>query len=440
MRALLLIALVGAGSGLVMTQSPSAPAADNRRATLVAMTLVGSTNLVPFGVPPLTPQAIERARLNGLRYTDRPSFGSGITWVRGDEFVGTTDRGPNDDRLEAVGRANALLFPLPDFTPTLVRFRWRGDRLTPLTYLPLRDTNGRGVSGLPNSDADDRGFESDRATTPLAFNPNGLDIEAIQRFRDGRFLLGDEYAPSLVVASADGRVLMRYTPRAWKLDGVTYPTRRLLPDALLNRRKNRGFESVALSSDGRAAYAILESPLGSTSAPEFADTRLVRAIKLDMSDPLNARVVGEYLIETSPVTDYPGTVRQSDLKLSDAAWVGPDRLLLIERAPTAVRVLLLDFSRATNMLDRPEAAGMSLEADRRPLAERGVVPVGRQVVFDSRDIPAIDEVKIEGLTILSRTDVVLMTDNDFGIGDNEAGVPAKIWRIRLAQPLPLAER
>lgn len=397
---------------------------------------VGPTSLTSFGMPPLSADAIDLARQHGLRYVDRPSFGSGLTWIGGDEFVSTTDRGPNDDRPEVVGRPGAILFPLPAFTPTLIHFVWRDGRIAPLEYFPLHDVRGRGVTGLPNSDADGSAFDRPQADRPLPPQPNGLDVEAIQRFPDGRYLLGDEYGPSLVVASASGEVLMRYTPVGWNVQGATYPTRAILPAVLRERRRNRGFENVALSADGRTAYAVLESPLGATTDSRFAAGRLLRALKLDVSDPLQARVVAEYIVEASAVAAYPGTASQNDIKTSDAAWLAPDQILMLERGLGLVRLFSVDFGAATNVLERSDAAGTDIESSPRTLAEQQILPARRELVFDSRDVPAIDESKLEGLAVVSPTDVVLMTDNDFGIGDNVSGAPCKIWRIRLPQALP----
>ena len=110
---------------------------------------------------------------------------------------------------------------------------------------------------------------------------------------------------------------------------------------------------------------------------------------------------------------------------------------MLECGKGIVRLVVLDFGAATSILDRPEARDLTLERDSRTLAARGITPAARQVVFDSRDAPAIDERKIEGVTILGPSDVALSSDNDFGVAGNTSGTGTKLWRVRLARPLPL---
>ena len=154
-----------------------------------------------------------------------------------------------------------------------------------------------------------------------------------------------------------------------------------------------------------------------------------------MSKPLQAAVTGVFAIEMSAAADY-GVRTQGDVRQSDAVWVAPDRVLVVERATGRFQLVLLDFSSATNLLNRPESATLELEKT-ADLASRGIVPAHRHVVLDSRDLPAIDaNLKIEGVAIVSRTDVVLITDNDFGMNGSERTVPSRVWRIRLASALP----
>jgi alkaline phosphatase len=404
---------------------------------VLAQAEFGPVAISAFGQPPLVAAALDRARQAGLCCLDQPAIGSGLDWIGGSEFVGVSDRGPNETRPEITGKDDAVLFVLPEFTPSLVRFDWAARGLNVRQVIPLHDTRGHGMSGLPNSDNDDVGLGTPGATTPLPLDPNGLDVESVRRFPSGEYLLGDEYAPSLVVASASGEVLMRYVPESSKLDGSTYPVRRLLPDVFRLRRKNRGFESVALSRDGTTAFAILETPMGPTSDSALAQNRITRALRLDVSAPLKAVVTGVFAVETAAAADY-GAKSQGEVRLSDAAWVAPDRVLVVERVSGRFQLVLLDLSKATNLLGRPEAATLDLERT-ADLASLGIAAARRQSVLDSRDLPAIDaRLKIEGLAIVNPMEVVLATDNDFGMNGAELTGPSRIWRVRLASALPSA--
>jgi alkaline phosphatase len=54
-----------------------------------------------------------------------------------------------------------------------------------------------------------------------------------------------------------------------------------------------------------------------------------------------------------------------------------------------------------------------------------------------RDVGITDN-KLEGLAVLSPTEIALSNDNDFGMGDNVSGDPSMIWIVRLGKALPVA--
>ena len=426
-------ALSAALAGLWLT---SAAGGGEPVPAVVASTFVSPLDVSHFVRQPLPEDAVSAALAHGLRFRDRPSFGSGLTWTGGDSFVGVTDRGPNDDHPEAVGHDEGVLFPLPGFTPSLVRSTWSaGSVMAVSAVVALHTADGRGVSGLPNVAADAPGYDRRGAPMALARDPGGLDVEGIARLPDGRFLLVDEYAPSLIVVSADGEVMKRYVPPSRAAAVAGYPVEGAVPESFARRRSNRGFESVAVSADGRQAWTLLESPLGARDDPRFGDSRTIRILEWDVSRSLEARPVAMYLMQLATRAEIPTAQRQDDIKVSDAAWVADGRLLISERGPQRARLVLLDLRGATDVLARPEAQDLSLDAADAPLARWGMTLAGRTVVLDSRDVPGVDREKIEGVALVGPRDVVIADDNDFAMSDNVAGVPAKLWRLRWTAPL-----
>ncbi len=198
----------------------------------------------------------------------------------------------------------------------------------------------------------------------------------------------------------------------------------------------QGFESVALSRDGRRAWTILEGPLGPRDDPEYAASRMVRVLEWNVGDPLAARPVAQYLLPLTALAETPTARRQDEIRISDAAWLSDSTLLVVERAPRRVRLRLADFASATNLLGRPEALTLAIDAASAPLSKLGITPVAMTPVFDSRDLPAFDEDNIEGLAVISDREVVVSDDNDFGIGDNLIGARARLFRLRWPAPLP----
>src|SRR5439155_11225980 len=122
------------------------------------------------------------------------------------------------------------------------------------------------------------------------------------------------------------------------------------------------------------AYAILQSPIGDTDKKRFAKSRVIRAVKLDVSDPLNARVIGEYLVLSGPAGSFSAKQKQEKVSWSDADWIGPDRLLVIERGKALVKLITVDFSKATDVLDRKDEFSLTYEDAAADLTSLGVQP------------------------------------------------------------------
>ena len=409
---------------------PSGPTADGRVKVLAEASLP-ATDLAVMGY---TAAQLSQARANGLRSTTLPAIGSGLLVLPGGEFMGITDRGPNEDHLDASGKADGKIFPLPDFSPTLVRFRVEGNAVVPQAYTKLTGSQGQGITGLTNLSGEELPFASQASTAPLAFNQGGMDTEAIARFPDGRFITVEETSPSVAVLSAAGQVLVRYTPASKALPNAGYPVKNILPDVLTQRRVNRGFESVSLSDDGKSAWVTLQSPMGDAKADAYKGSRVLRTLKLDVSDPLNARVVGEYLTLGSAIADYPAGGKQADLKVSDTTWISGDKLLLLERAGGLVQLFVEDFGGATNVLGHADEGRLTFENMATDLGALGIKTSTRTLVFRSTDAGITDD-KLEGVTLLSPSTVALSNDNDFGIGDNKTGAPSRLWVVQLGQRL-----
>jgi alkaline phosphatase len=409
--------------------------AQERQAKILAEHVLPSFSLAEFGH---TDAELSTALANGLPYVDLPAIGSGLQRLAGNHYLSITDRGPTFTRTTPTpGR----VFPLPTYTPSLVFFRAGGGEITPEIIVPIVvDDAGTPATGIPNSASDDSvPFASPVATTQLPFNPNGLDLEDVHMLPDGNYIAVDEYSPSVVIISDLGKVLKRYTPAGKTLSGAAYPVSDSLPALVAQRRANRGFEAVAVSDDGRTAYTMTQSPLGSTGAgAPTRNSRILRVLKMDISDPMNLQVIAQFVLRLSEASIYPAGNRPQDLKLSSAAWVSENKLLLLERSDEpgigGAKLVLADFSNATDVTALPVAQTLALEDSSLNLASVGINPAETTVIYRNEETPEITDFKLEGLSILNRNDVALTNDNDFGIG---VAVPlaSKLWIIRLAQPI-----
>src|SRR5205807_9616500 len=137
-----------------------------------------------------------------------------------------------------------------------------------------------------------------------------------------------------------------------------YTVSDILPPAFKQRRGNRGFEGIAVSPDGRTAYTLTQSPMGSTSATSpYRDSRVIRILRLDISTPLDVRVTGQFVVLTEPVAEFPAGNAPKDLKISAAAWVSSDKLLVSEWGDKTggAKLVVIDLAGATDVKDLPSA-------------------------------------------------------------------------------------
>lgn len=411
--------------------------------------------------PSLTREQLNTAITNGARTVTKPGIGSALVpdpRAAGFYYM-LTDRGINGDYRytdPVTGTTEGKYFPLPAFTPTIVRVRLDGSTIVIDRVIPIVDRDGNPVTGIPNDANDGLAFDSPTAAgSPLPYNENGLDTEDMQLLPNGDFLIVEEHSPSIVVVDGtSGKVKVRYTPRGKTLNSANYTVKDILPEILLKRRTNRGFENLALSSDGKTAYAVMQSPLGQKSDPNYdasyKNSRVVRIVRLDVTDPLNATVTGHFVVMQSAASDYGKnsagltvTNKQTDMKFSAAAWHSKERILLLERANGKAKIILVDMNAATNMLGTayentlgPEdiaTAGLGLGG-------LGIVPASVQEIFSTDELPDLTrevadttgttpshEVKLEGMAVVG-DQILLANDNDFGI--NDVTLTTRIWKIR----------
>jgi len=417
------------------------------------------TALHEFELPRLSLSAFgyEQAELDaavprGLIALDRPGFGSGLVALRGNRFIGITDRGPNVDHFPVdasctpLPGVNGKTFPLPQFTPALVFFEGIAGTLRLSSVVNLVDPTGARVTGLTNEAGDETPFDSRCLNTPLPYNPSGMDVEDLALLPSGKFLGVEENKPSIFIGDLKtGVVERRYTPAGRTLPGAGYDVSDRLPAILRNRRINGGFEALTVSPNGKVAYTATQNPLGSAAGGSpYRNSRVLRVLRLDVSDPYDLRITGQFIWLMSHRSAYPAAIGQRHVKLSAMAWVSPDVLLLLERsdepARGGVRLLLVDLRGATNVHGWPVADTLMPEDAATDLPALGITPASTDVVFqelETDEARIFSTYKLEGMAIRNRTDVAIINDNDFGILAPDS--PTRLWVLRLATRLPVGD-
>lgn len=402
----------------------------------------------------------EAARDAGSVCRERPAIGSGLAAVSPGLLVGVTDQGPTQvcadlaaiDGGAAYPAAAGKIgrgFPVPAFAPTLAYFvtppSEEAGRIELLRSVPLRGTDGRPLSGLPNSERDDTPYSGGCVGEPLAYDVGGLDTEDVAPIPGTDLLvLVEEYAPSvLVVHGTSGKVLTRYVPHGLvaALSAAPYPVVGALPDVLLERRKNRGLEALAVAADGKSLTAIMQSPLGATADAGLVDNVVIRVVRMDIRvgarDEARLSYAGMYALEGSPPAGYtiaPNAAK--DLKVSAAAGLPDGGMLVLERAVGQVKLFRVDMDATTTKLDDTKYGGNNLSLERatngaRPLAAVGVTPARKVLVWDSAQTAGgtanwAGSSKQEGLVVVNNATVLLVSDSDFGIGGADTTVVTQL--------------
>jgi hypothetical protein len=181
------------------------------------------------------------------------------------EFFTVSDRGPNftcGDAEDIIGLKGericgdikrGRIYPRPEYSPTIYRVAVGTDgHFRVIGRIPLKDAKGNPVDGLPNP-LTVAGTENpvDAKGLKLKPNPNAVDAEGLVHLSDGSFWIGEENAPSIFQADAEGRIQVRHVPAGTEKDfaGAGYEIRGTLPAILARRALNRGIESLSVSDD-----------------------------------------------------------------------------------------------------------------------------------------------------------------------------------------------
>lgn len=379
----------------------------------------------------------------------RAGFGSGIAIRRGDPrgtFWAVCDRGPNVkvkvavERFGLTGlerlrrRDGAKIMPRTDLGPALAEMRVIGDRVELLRTVRITAASGKPVGGVPPAGAEHSLREPafDLEGRPLAPDPDGADTEGIAALGDGGFWVGDEYGPSLLRLDRRAAVQFRWVPDCGEAPAAGAAERAVLPALAGKRQLNRGFEAIALSPDERWLYLAFQSPLAHPDERAHEQANHVRFWKLDAS---SGAVAAQFLYPLDPPESFrrdweKGEFGGSDRKVSEITCEEEDVLIVLERGSESTKFyrVRLDERQATPASDldpatRPSLEERSARGDRLPELEKALLLSSD----DYRQLPA----DLEGMAILSPTELLLVNDNDFGV----EGAETSFWRVTFDEPV-----
>lgn len=115
---------------------------------------------------------------------------------------------------------HSKVFPLADYTPHIGVFKWKGDTLSLIRKISLKENDSTCFCGLPRSTGE--GITGEKAYAPggceiITPERKGIDTEGLALSPDGTFWVSDEYGPYLLHFDADGILIEEYSPFNGKL-------------------------------------------------------------------------------------------------------------------------------------------------------------------------------------------------------------------------------
>ena len=131
---------------------------------------------------------------------------------------------------------------------------------------------------------------------------------------------------------------------------------------------------------------------------------MVRLIRMDISDPLNMQVTGQFIVMMSPVATYPAGNTQRALKISAVTWVNENKFLFLERSDELLngvniggaKLVLVDISSATNIHGTAFADTLTPEAVTTDFAALGVTTATSTVVYSNEQTPETHRLQARG--------------------------------------------
>lgn len=362
--------------------------------TIFCVILFGGCNTSPAekSYPAVACVASEVVAVEGREPVIIGGYGSSMVYNAADScFYLLTDRGPNVDGITPESK----VFILPDYSPTIGRFRLNGDSLLLVEKMVLREADGTPFVGIPNTEGDGKTGEVayDIDGKILINDKRGLDTEGLAIAPDGTFWVSDEYAPFVMRFDRQGKLLKELSP----FNGG-------LPSHYALRRPNRGMEGLTINRAGDKLFGIMQSPLYYPDASTKDNSVNNRIIEIDL---LNDTVF-EYIYQM----EHPQNV------VSEICFVSDSILYVLERdgkfpqnGKGFKRVYSVNITKATNIGSRIVEL-----SDNAELQEKNISPVVKTLVCDIMQVlPTYPHDKPEGITLIGDSILCVVNDDDFGV-------------------------
>jgi hypothetical protein len=228
------------------------------------------------------------------------------------QWWGLSDRGPGGGTISYNTRVQRFSLDVNKSTGAIANFK--------IEETVLFREGGLSFNGLAPSPAAP-------SVLGLSLDPEGFVVLP----KNGNFLVSDEYGPSVYEFAPNGNFIRSYSvpsnvvPKAGSnVDYNALPTPGI---QTAGREVNRGLEGLAVTPDGRFAYAMLQNGTitdGNVSSGSFQRSLYTRILKYDTS---TGDVVGQYAYRL----DGAGPAPSQGRGLSAVVALDENRFMVLER-------------------------------------------------------------------------------------------------------------
>ncbi|WP_310571916.1 esterase-like activity of phytase family protein [Gemmatimonas sp.] len=345
---------------------------------------------------------------------NRLGFFSDLYYDRNrNEWWAVSDRGPGGGVISYDTRMQRFTIDINGTTGAISNFQVQQTVLFKSAGVPL---NGLAPTA-PNT-----------STLGDSFDPEGLVVVP----QTGNFLVSDEYGPSVLEFDRDGNLLRRFTAPANLVPQVGAVTdyASTPPTLTSGREPNRGYEGLAISPDGKYAYAMLQNGTVADGWTAAGRGKYTRIVKYEIA---TGEAVAQYAYELAGTTQGRG--------ISSIVALGDDRFLVLERnnrgigpgatlASADKNIFEIDLSAATDVTDINLPTTGAL-----PLGYSAAAKSGKVIDLDANTLAAIGNKvpeKMEGFAVgpmLADGSFMLLmgTDNDYSVTQNGAGTQFDVY-------------
>lgn len=271
-----------------------------------------------------------------------------------------------------------------------------------------------------------------------AFDPEGFVINP----KNGNLLVSDEYGPSLYEFDRNGQLVREYTmaPNLVPKVGATPNYDAKPPTLTSGREPNRGLEGLAISPDGKYAYAVLQNGAVQDGWSSSSRGRYTRIVKFDTA---TGQAVGQYAYQLDSASQGRG--------ISALVALGNDRFMILERNNRGIgvgatlaspdkNVFMIDLNGATDVsgIDLPASGDL-------PFGFTAVAKGAKVIDLDADTLAALggkSPEKWEGLAVgpqLANGSFLVLagSDNDYSVTQSDGGEQFDVW-FRMSDADPYA--